>query len=604
MRPFILLFSLFTLSITTWAQPKGQNKPTDNTLNTLLEKVNSISKNEKDLYAKSLKEYLENAKRANNTEHLFNAYLLYVYNEKNSEIMHIYADSLMHYAKKNENPLNIIKANQTRSTIYYIQKNYKKSLEYELSILQSIDKIKYAYEYHKTLYNIGLTYFYLQQYQEAFNYFAMARVYFEDSRDYNHIMGYHNSARYEALAACYLNKYEFSIELISVARKKLSGIRKEDRALEQAYLDYVYGINLYHLKKFKSSIEILNKTISEISQNEDYANEHNVYYYLGLNYWSLDQKENAVKYFDKIDKVFKTKNYSNLEIKNAYNYLTIYYRNIKDEQKELYYTNQFLNVTVFLQNEYKHLSNTLHKQLDIKHLESEKKRLEDSLRLKDVWYKTALAAGSVLCIIFLLLLVSNYRKKREYLRRYNELSALRKNLKSEEKAAAVISATTVSLSVANTTTAEDELEEIVTVSPDEDKAASKKTEKGISAASIKTLEDILTHLDHFEKDFTFLNSEINLNQLATLWNTNRSYLSTLINQYKGKSFTDYINQLRIDYLLKKFEEDSKWQKYKIAHLAELLGFSSSRSFSNAFLKATGISPSFYIQKLQSEDEKD
>lgn len=600
MRAFILLFYLCTLSITTFAQSKGQNKATDIELKNLLEKVNSISNNHEVLYTESLKEYLEQAKKAENTDHLFNAYLLYVYNEKNSESMHIYADSLIYYAKKTNNPLNIIKANQTRSTIYYIQKNYKKSLEYELSILQSIDKRKHTYEYHKTIYNIGLTYFYLQEYEEAFNYFSKARDYFENSTDYNHILGYHNSARYEALTACYLNKHQFSIELISAAGKKLSRIRKEDQALEKAYLDYVYGINLYHLKKFNQSIEVLNGTITEIFKNEDYANEHNVYYYLGLNYWELNQKEEAIKYFDKIDVIFNKKHYSNLEIKNAYNYLIAYFKSKKNEEKELYYTNQLLKTTIFLQNEYKHLSTALHKQLDIKHLEAEKKRLENSLRLKDLWLEMAFAGGGIILIVFTVLLIQNHRKKKEYLKRYNELSALRKNQKGEERILEVPLATpTLYLPVPNTTETE------TTHSNDlKEKISEKKTEKGINAASIKTLDEILIHLDSFEENLTFLNSDINLNQLATLWNTNRSYLSTLINQYKGKSFTDYVNQLRIDYLLKNFEENPQWKKYKIAHLSELLGFSSSRSFSNAFLKATGISPSFYIQKLKSEDPED
>ena len=597
MRLLFLFFYFFTVSIGTWAQTKHQNEPTNSILENLFKKISSIPKNEEDLYSKSLKEYLEKAKEVENAEHLFNAYLLYVYKEKNSDTMHLYADSLIHYSKKTGIQLNIIKANQTRSTIFYIQKNYKKSLEYELAILQSINKRKYAYEYHKTIYNIGLIYFYLQQYQEAFNYFSLARAYFENSKDYNHILGYHNSARYEALAACYLNKHIFSIELISVAREKLSGISEEDRALEKAYLDYVYGINLYHLKKFKYSIEILNKTITEISKNEDYANEHNVYYYLGLNYWALNQKEDAVKYFDKIDEVFKTRHYSNLEIKNAYNYLITYNRSLKNEQKELYYTNQLLKVTVFLQNEYKHLSNTLHKQLDIKHLEAEKKRLESSLRVKDLWLVTAFAGGGIAVIVFTILLIQNHRKKKEYLKRYNELSALRKNLKEEEKILEVPpTSSIIYLPIQNTTETKTE-----TVFSNEEKTSVKKNEKGFSAASIKTLDEILTQLDHFENNFDFLNSDINLNQLATLWNTNRSYLSTLINQYKGKGFTDYVNQLRIEYLLKNLEEDPNWKKYKIAHLAELLGFSSSRSFSNAFLKTTGISPSFYIQKLQSED---
>ena len=609
MRNIYLLFYLFTTVVTAFGQSNTQNSlSAESFLNNLLEDVNSVSKTDTVSYKKKLKNYLQHAKQAQHTTHIFNAYCFYALYENEPKIMHNYADSLMQYATKTQNALNIIKAYQTRSTVYYIEKNYKKSLEYELAALQLINKNKHAYEYHKTLYSIGLTHFYLQQYEDASDYFSIARSYFENTPDYNHLRGYMNSIRYEALTASYLGNYVYSNELLKSADKKLQKIKEDGRALEKAYLDYVYGINLYHLKSNNESIKILNGTLEEITKNGDYANEHNVYYYLGLNYHALDQKEEAIDYFNRIDQVFKTKKYINLEIKNAYNYLITYYKELKNEEKELYYTNQLLNATIFLQNEYKHLSTALHKQLDIKHLEAEKKRLENSLRLKDLWLEMAFSGGGIIVIVFTVLLIQNHRKKKEYLKRYNELAALRKNSKNEEKTAAAVP-TAVSLPVPMKVEEETETDkgtEIVTetISPptNDEKELVKKTEKGFNAASIKTLDEILTHLDHFENNLSYLNSDINLNQLAALWNTNRSYLSTLINKYKGKGFTDYVNQLRIEYLLKNLEEDPNWKKYKIAYLAELLGFSSSRSFSNAFLKATGISPSFYIQKLQSDDE--
>lgn len=609
MRNIYLLFYFFTAVATAFGQSYKQNSlSAESFLQSLLENVNSISKTDTVLYKKQLKNYLQEAKNAQDATHIFNAYYFYALYESDPKIMHSYTDSLMLYATKTQNTLNTIKAHQTRSTVYYIEKNYKKSLEHELAALQLIDKEQHAYEYHKTLYSIGLTHFYLQQYEDASDYFSIARSYFENAPDYNHLRGYLNSIRYEALTASYLVNYIYSNELLKSADKKLPKIKEEGRALEKAYLDYVYGINLYHLKNNNESIKILKGTLEKITKNEDYANEHNVYYYLGLNYHALDQKEEAIDYFNRIDRVFKNKKYINLEIKNAYNYLITYYKELKNEEKELYYTNQFLNATIFLQNEYKHLSTALHKQLDIKHLEAEKKRLENSLRLKDLWLEMAFAGGGIIVIVFTVLLIQNYRKKKEYLKRYNELAALRKNSKSEEKIASAVP-TAVSIPVPmkveeETDTATGKVTETVNTPINEEKESIKKTEKGFNAASIKTLDEILTHLDHFENNLDFLNSDISLNQLATLWNTNRSYLSTLINKYKGKGFTDYVNQLRIEYLLKNLEEDPNWKKYKIAYLAELLGFSSSRSFSNAFLKATGISPSFYIQKLQSEDEKD
>lgn len=591
MRKIYFLFYLFMAVATTWGQPKKQEKSEDFSLNQLLENVTTVSKKDSALYKKSLKTYLQKAKETKNNEHLFNAYLSYVYYERKPEIMHLYTDSIYEYAKKTQQPLNIIKAHQTRSTVYYIEKKYKKSLEYELAALHLIDENKNPYEYHKTLYSIGLTHFYLQQYQEASNYFTLTRGYFENKPDYNALRGYMNSIRYEALSATYMGRYGYSNELIKTGSEKLLQIKKDDRSLEKSYLDYVYGINLYGLKQYGKSIDILNGALAEITKNEDYANEHNVYYYLGLNYWALGQKDQAFIYFNKIDEVFITKHYSNLEIKNAYNYLLVYFKELKKEEKELYYTNQFLNVTVFLQNEYKYLSTALHKQLDIKHLETEKKRLENSLRMKDLWLQTAFVGGGVALIIFIVLLFHNYRKKKEYLKRYSELTALRKSLKDKP------------LLLTEIIKQEEIQEEPVRgelLSKKEDTCV-KKNDKCCGAASDKTLNDLLIHLKAFEENHQFLEKDINLNQLAASWNTNRSYLSTLINQNKGKSFTDYLNQLRVDYVMQKLDNEPVWQEYKIQHISEQLGFSSNRSFYNAFIKITGMSPSFYIQKLRSKE---
>lgn len=577
MRTFYLIFYLFLAPLTNWAQPDKQEKAVTGSLEKLLNKINTISKNDRVQYEQSLKVYLQKAKQEQQPEHLFNAYLFYVFYESDPGIMHKYTDSLTQLAKNTQQQLNVIKAYQTRSAIYYIEKNYKKSLEYELGALQLIDKNGQPYEYNKSLYSIGQIHFYLQDYHEAAKYFVMARTYFEQKDDYNHLLGYMNSLRYEALTACYSGEYKHSIELIKTGSKKLASIKKDDRSLEKAYLDYVYGLNLYHLQQYQASIDALNDALTNIIKNEDYANEHNIYYFLGLNYWESGNKERAFFYFNKIDEVFNKKHYSNLEIKNAYNYLTAYFKELKNEEKELYYTNQLLNVTIFLQNEYRYLSSTLHKQLDIKHLEFEKERLEKSLRKKNIWLYTAVVLGSIGVVIFVIILVKARRKEKEFAKHYKEFETVRKALKSKE----------------------DSLETLK-LHPDT-RVTTVNTSKHSSAVSNETLNVILTHLDTFEKNMDFLQTDISLNDLAKQWSTNRTYLSQFINKHKGKNFIDYLNHLRIDYLLKKLEEEPQWKDYKINHISDLLGFPSSRSFSNAFSKITGMSPSYYIQKRIKED---
>lgn len=115
--------------------------------------------------------------------------------------------------------------------------------------------------------------------------------------------------------------------------------------------------------------------------------------------------------------------------------------------------------------------------------------------------------------------------------------------------------------------------------------------------SNKIIEDVLNRLATFEKSKTYLNSNINLNSLASNLSTNSKYLSKVINQNKKKSFTQYINDLRIEYLIEKLHSDSSYSKYSIKALAEEIGFKTSNSFSRAFFKKMETYPSHYIEEL-------
>lgn len=603
MRFIYLLFYLFTMSFGATAQPKIGENLANHSLNEMREKLNVLSKKDSVTYHNWLTAYIKKAKATQSTDDLFNGYKHAVFTTDDPKVMHLFTDSLTQQALKTNKTLNLIDTYEIRSTIFYIEKNYQQSLAYELKALQLIDQKKHAYEYHRSLYAIGQTYFYLQQYEEALTYFKKARIFFESENDYRYIQGFMNSIRYEALTNTYLKNYSYSNELVIKGFSKLSKIKPDEQSFEKAYINYVYALNLHFLKNYPKSIDLFKDALPEIVNNDDYANESIAYYYIGLNYWNLDKKDEAVAYFNKIDTVFIEKNYANLETKDAYSYLIAYHKQQNDEEKQLYYTNKLLKVTMFLQNEYRYLSTTLHKQLDIKHLEREKARLEYSLQTKNKWFSAAVVGGSLILIGFAVALVMNYRKKKEYSKKYNELIALRKNAKTDEKALK-----TEIPETENTALNEPFLTEQPITKPLEtdkaeaaDEMVSEKRERSVIAgASDKVWIEIMHHLELFEKNKDFLNPEVNLNQLAISCKTNRSYLSNFINQNKGKTFTDYVNQLRIDYFMTQLETDPQWINYKINHISKLLGFPSNRSFSNAFLKNTGMSPSFYITQVKDE----
>ena len=127
---------------------------------------------------------------------------------------------------------------------------------------------------------------------------------------------------------------------------------------------------------------------------------------------------------------------------------------------------------------------------------------------------------------------------------------------------------------------------------------------GDSAGSImpaSTEEKILKKLSEFEKSILYTQNNISLSFLATFCETNTKYLSFVINTHKKQDFNNYINELRINYIIQKLNDDPLYRRYKIATLAEEAGFSSQNKFATIFKKVTTISPSSFIQYLEKEE---
>lgn len=127
----------------------------------------------------------------------------------------------------------------------------------------------------------------------------------------------------------------------------------------------------------------------------------------------------------------------------------------------------------------------------------------------------------------------------------------------------------------------------------------KETEQS-SMMTTATEQKLLAKLDKFEKTKLYTKNTVSLPYLASYCDTNTKYLSYIINHYKKKDFNNYINELRINYIIDRLNTDPKYLKYKIASLAEESGFSSQSKFAIAFKKLTNVSPSHYLQNLKNE----
>ncbi|MGB6084054.1 helix-turn-helix domain-containing protein [Moheibacter sp.] len=115
-----------------------------------------------------------------------------------------------------------------------------------------------------------------------------------------------------------------------------------------------------------------------------------------------------------------------------------------------------------------------------------------------------------------------------------------------------------------------------------------------------SIESIRAQLEKFEKSKRFLEKDWTLFKLAAAFNSNTKYLSMIIHRYRQKKFSDYINDLKIDYIVVLLKENKMHRNYTNYALSEEAGFSSTQRFTNAFKSRTGISPTYFIAELKKE----
>jgi AraC-like DNA-binding protein len=133
---------------------------------------------------------------------------------------------------------------------------------------------------------------------------------------------------------------------------------------------------------------------------------------------------------------------------------------------------------------------------------------------------------------------------------------------------------------------------------DKDKAIKtpKYKNSGLTPAVVKKIADKLENLIETRKIYT--ENDISLEKLAGLLNIGRHHLSQVINEHYNVNFFEYINNLRIEEAKKLLLQKTK-QELNVIEVAYIVGFNNKVSFSNAFRKVTGFTPTQYRSQKKS-----
>jgi AraC-like DNA-binding protein len=112
------------------------------------------------------------------------------------------------------------------------------------------------------------------------------------------------------------------------------------------------------------------------------------------------------------------------------------------------------------------------------------------------------------------------------------------------------------------------------------------------------VEKLSIGLKKLEQKELFLDPNFKLTFVAKKLNTNTAYLSQYFNQVMHKTFSEYTQELRIQYVLQKLIDVPQFRKYTMQAIAEEVGYKDANTFVRVFKKQTRLSPNYYIEKLE------
>ena len=511
---------------------------------------------------KFLNLYISQAKKEKNYRELTQAYRDAVSFSRNDKIA--YADSAITAAKQTSDPDILGSAYLTKGTVYYF--NYKKfspALDEYLKAWKFLEHSEDKYLHFKNLYHIGVVKRYLGYYVQSLVIFEKCIQFYGGKQHtayanekYNLKKGYLNSLHQSIICLNELKRYDEAIKKINSGLTEVEG--DLNFYLERSYLFKTKGVAEYHQGKYNESIASFRNALSGIEKKNDFASASLIYFYKGKSLLKINNSEQAYRNFQRIDSVFVTHAFVLPEVRPAYEILIAKSSAEGDIKKELYYTNQLLKVDKIIASDFKYLAGKIFKEFDTKDLIESKEKLEESI------FYGYITVGLVLLSLIIIGNIIYLKRKKS-----RDLPTLDKS--------------------------NDGNEEIIVDSTNEHSIP----EKVYPKLSEQLVQDILAKLQAMEEHRFFLEKGFTLNKLAKKFKTNTTYLSAIINEYKGNNFNTYLNTLRIEFAAKMIAESKVWRSYSVETIASECGFTNRSNFSKIFTEIKGVSPNDFI--LQYKD---
>jgi len=469
----------------------------------------------------------------------------FFYNKEDFERSTYYLDKAAEFAKKIEDDTFLSKCYIKLGNAYLKDWKNQKSLDsYDLAlkIFRKNKNIKYELAVNS---GIAMIHRRMQQLDKALEVCKNSLLLIENSP-------YKNSIDHVKLITIISETYLDQKKYDSVLQYADIGIAMAeplDYSIGQIDLLTKKGIVSFNRNKIPQALEqfclaediLINKNIT---QKKSILN---LYYFLASCFYEQKEYNKAISYLKNTEPLLEEQDSRNIRFIDINKLFAKCYKVIDKKQESIY-----LEKVVALQSQFQDATNKtvnkLHKQ-NTQKLENELKA-----RYKEYVYFILLFA----CVFLMLILFKYFKKQNNNKVRFDTLIQKINTLESKEK---------------NQTKA--------------------------IIIDDKKVNDVLNGLHKLENQEFFLNTACDLRSMAKKVKTNTTYLSKIIKTHKAESFNDYINDLRIEYALKRLKNDKKFRSFSVKSIALEIGYKTDNSFTKHFKSKTGINPSYYIKKINS-----
>ncbi len=515
-------------------------------------------------YSQLLNRLLEKAKYKNEVSKQADYYyLLSEISTKEKALS--YLDSIIILTQKTKDYTYPAKAYLKKAAFYGIESNYDLSMDALLKANTLAIARENRDQEFDVKYYIALLKDEIGEKEEALNILQSVKRYHEEKFYKDSTQANRNKFFQMLYAECIsyhrIKNYD-SVYSISTKAIKLS-LNQPDSIY---YKGFLISSGIAHYGK-----EEYNKAIDSLSKYETLRKKNAVipFYFmvpdmfLGMSYYKNEAYDKALPYLKKVDSAAFANQQFTPDQRPVFELLLDHYKRTGDIEKQLQQISRLISFDSIINLNYKNIQKKIASNYETPNLIAQKQKLISKLENKNQSKIKYIWGVGFLSIVFLSLFGWNYIKKNTYKKRIQKIiNDIDRDNKTEKKL--------------------------------ENKSKESLEDLGIPEDVIK---NTLSSLDKFESEKKFLEHSISVHQIAKDLGTNSRYLSKIINTFKEKTFSNYINDLRIEHVIKKLKDETQFRNYKMTVIAKESGFNTLQAFSKSFYKKTGIQPSYFIKEL-------